>query len=235
MICPMCDYAMEAFDKECPRCHGQGIARPAPVVAAPPPPPQPVLAPAPVDAPPAHYSKFCPHCSAPMSTQMTICPVCRQSNKITGRNARFDRGGGVPSDSSFFLGLAGSIMLGIGVFLPVVTVPIFGSINYFGSGQQGGSIVLVLAAVSLVLALTQNFRVLLLTGVGSLGLLALSYFRFKQAMSQLSTLSAGQADNPFLKGMSDVLQHSIQISYGFPVMVIGGLMLLGSGLFASSD
>jgi len=36
MICPKCDYMMDAFDKECVRCHGKGIApKPAPVAPAP--------------------------------------------------------------------------------------------------------------------------------------------------------------------------------------------------------
>ena len=28
MICPRCGYMMDAFDKECPRCHGKGVAAP---------------------------------------------------------------------------------------------------------------------------------------------------------------------------------------------------------------
>jgi hypothetical protein len=38
MICPHCGYAMDAFDKECPRCHGKGIPTAAPPPPAPPPP-----------------------------------------------------------------------------------------------------------------------------------------------------------------------------------------------------
>ena len=30
MICPQCGYAMDAFDKECPRCHGEGMPAVAP-------------------------------------------------------------------------------------------------------------------------------------------------------------------------------------------------------------
>ena len=36
MDCPECGYIMDAFDRECPRCHGQGLAP-----AAPPPTPPP--------------------------------------------------------------------------------------------------------------------------------------------------------------------------------------------------
>ncbi len=39
MICPKCGYAMDSFDRECPRCHGKGLAASegatAPTVQAP--------------------------------------------------------------------------------------------------------------------------------------------------------------------------------------------------------
>ncbi|MBW3635799.1 MAG: hypothetical protein KY445_04935, partial [Armatimonadetes bacterium] len=41
MNCPQCGYAMSAFDKDCPRCHGIAVpqaAQPAPIAASPPTP-----------------------------------------------------------------------------------------------------------------------------------------------------------------------------------------------------
>lgn len=43
MKCPKCDYLMSAFDSECPKCHGKGIARLAPTNLPPAPPPSPVV------------------------------------------------------------------------------------------------------------------------------------------------------------------------------------------------
>ena len=45
MICPACGYAMDAFDKECARCHGKGTAADATA------PPANATAPKAVDAP----------------------------------------------------------------------------------------------------------------------------------------------------------------------------------------
>lgn len=79
MKCPMCGYMMDAFDKECPRCHGKGVPQ---SVAQPQdePAPQPPAQPPTPQAAPSHYSRFCPHCSAAMSISMQYCPVCRKKN-----------------------------------------------------------------------------------------------------------------------------------------------------------
>ncbi|MBI9082217.1 MAG: hypothetical protein JEZ11_01385 [Desulfobacterales bacterium] len=43
------------------------------------------------------------------------------------------------------LGLIGSIILFVGVFTPIFSVPIMGNMNYFQNGKGDGTIVLVLA------------------------------------------------------------------------------------------
>ena len=58
------------------------------------------------------------------------------------------------------LGLIGSIVLFIGVFTPIVSVPIMGNMNLFQNGKGGGTIVLILAVISLVLVLAKASGVL---------------------------------------------------------------------------
>jgi len=45
-------------------------------------------------------------------------------------------------------GLIGSVMLFIGVFTPLISLPIVGSTNYFMNGRGDGTIVLILAVIS---------------------------------------------------------------------------------------
>jgi hypothetical protein len=56
------------------------------------------------------------------------------------------------------LGLAGSVALFIGVFTPIVSLPVVGNMNYFQNGRGDGVIVLVLAVVSLILVLIKRYR-----------------------------------------------------------------------------
>ena len=46
-------------------------------------------------------------------------------------------------------------------------MPIVGSLNYFHNGQGDGTIVLVLAVISMILAITRRFRGLSVTGLCS--------------------------------------------------------------------
>jgi hypothetical protein len=56
------------------------------------------------------------------------------------------------------LGLVRSAVLFIGVFTPIVGLPIVGTRNYFQNGQGDAVIVLVLALISLLLTLAKRYR-----------------------------------------------------------------------------
>ena len=66
------------------------------------------------------------------------------------------------------LAILGALLLFVGVFLPIVSMPIVGSLNYFHNGQGDGTIVLVLAVISIILATTRRFRGLWVTGSAQL-------------------------------------------------------------------
>jgi hypothetical protein len=96
------------------------------------------------------------------------------------------------------LGLVACGLLIIGVFLPIVSFPIMGGINYFQNGHGDGMILLILAGISVVFVVLQRFQVLWLTGTGSLGLLLFTwlniYFRIEQLSSEFEKNMEG---NPF--------------------------------------
>ena len=51
------------------------------------------------------------------------------------------------------VGFLGSALLFLGVFLPIVKLPIVGDLNYFANGRGDGVVVLVLAVISFGLVL----------------------------------------------------------------------------------
>ena len=96
--------------------------------------------------------------------------------------------------SSQILGAVGAVVLFIGAFVPILSGPLIGTLNYFqyslryGLGEGvierilghiygigEGVIVLILALVSLVMALTKRRRWLWMTGLLSLGVLAFTF------------------------------------------------------------
>lgn len=148
----------------------------------------------------------CPHCGHPMGTEQRAVPIAQ------------------------LLGVVGSIVLFVGVFMPILSAPIVGNLNYFQNGKGDGTIVMGLALISLVFVLTKTYTALWLTGLGSLGLLAYSVIRLLAKLSQLKDQAqAEMAGNPF-QGLTDAMMQSIQLQWGWAVLVVGAGLVLAAGV-----
>ena len=126
------------------------------------------------------------------------------------------------------LGLIGSIILFVGVFTPIVSVPIVGTLNYFRNGQGDGVIVLILAAISLVLVLTQRYRGLWITGAGSIAVCLFTLIEFQSRMSQIKTdMESELAGNPF-RGLADIAVQSVQLEWGWALLFGGAVLVIAA-------
>ena len=126
------------------------------------------------------------------------------------------------------LGIIGSVVLFIGVFMPIVSLPVVGNMNYFQNGKGDGTIVLILAGISLVLVLAEKFKGLWFTGVGSLGIMLFTFINFQAKMSQIKAdLEAELAGNPF-RGLADIALQSVQLQWGWAVLIVGAALLIAS-------
>lgn len=132
------------------------------------------------------------------------------------------------SNTRLLLGLIGSITLFIGVFAPIVSMPIVGSINYFQNGKGDGVIVLIFALISFVIVLTKKYTWLWLTGLGSIGAMLFTFVRFQSKISELkSNMNSQLAGNPF-RGFADAAINSIQLQWGWALLIVGAGFLIAS-------
>lgn len=124
------------------------------------------------------------------------------------------------------LGIIGSIILIVGVFAPLVSMPIVGSINYFHNGKGDGIFILAFSAISLIFVFAKQYKWLWLTGLGSLGLLTYTFFQFQSRISDMKAdMEINLAGNPF-RGLADVAIQSVQIQWGFALLAVGGILLI---------
>ncbi len=131
-------------------------------------------------------------------------------------------------DNRQLLGILGSIALIVGVFAPIISVPIVGSINYFSNGKGEGTIVLALGIISIILAIMNKYRGLWFTALGSLSVLLFTFVSFQLRMADArAELEAELADNPF-RGLADLAMEAVQLEWGWAVL------LAGIGLLAAS-
>ncbi len=178
-----------------------------------------------VTAKPMSY--FCTQCKTIINPKNSFCPNCGAYK--TGfidpedQNNRLVR---TDNDRQQMFGIIGSIVLFVGVFTPIISVPVVGSLNYFQNGKGDGVIVLVLAVISMVLVLAKRYGGLWFTGVGSLALMLFTFVNFQVRVSQMrEEMETKLAGNPF-RGIADVAMQSIQIQWGWAVLIIGAALLI---------
>jgi hypothetical protein len=122
------------------------------------------------------------------------------------------------------IGFAGAAALAIGVFVPLVSMPIVGSLTYFNNGKGDGVLVLALAVNSALIILAKKYRALWLTGLASLGLMGYTFLHITQAFA---AMERKLATNPF-RGLANA-----QMQWGWALLVIGAMLLLAAA--ASKD
>lgn len=129
------------------------------------------------------------------------------------------------------LGVVGSVLLFVGIFMPLVSVPILGNMNYFQNGNGDGVVIIILAGVSLFLALTERFKGLLITGILSLAMMAFTFFGFQWKMSQ-ARAEMGKSDNLF-KGLGEKMLETVQLQWGWAILIVGAGMMIAAALIKS--
>jgi hypothetical protein len=126
----------------------------------------------------------------------------------------------------------GCALLAVGVFLPIVTMPVVGSINYFANGKGDGTILLIVAMIGAGLVFMRKFVPSAIAGGLAVATLAFTGWRISSALNSMhETLANDLKGNPF-GGIATAFASSVQISWGWIVLLAGGLMLIGGSLYS---
>jgi lysylphosphatidylglycerol synthetase-like protein (DUF2156 family) len=126
------------------------------------------------------------------------------------------------------LGVGGSIALFFGVFAPIISAPVVENLNFFRNGQGDGVLVVILAALSLVFTLLRRFRALWATGLGALAVMLLTFANFQVKLSEMrAKVNSDLGENQF-KGLADAAVQSVQLQWGWAVLVTGAGLLIGA-------
>lgn len=129
-------------------------------------------------------------------------------------------------DRQKVLGFSGSAVLALGTFMPIVNLPIVGSVNYFNNGQGDGVFILLLAAAAAILTGVSRIKLLWIPGVLSSILLLVTLTKFIQVISEAkSKLDDSLAGNPFA-GLATGLMNSIQLQWGWMFLFLGAIALI---------
>jgi len=112
------------------------------------------------------------------------------------------------------LGLLGAGLVAVGVFLPVVSMPLVGSVSFIGNAHGGGLLTLIAAAAFVVFGLRQQRIGLLVAASVSALMIGVS---FLVLWSRIHDVKSGLARVPF----GGLLAQTVQIGWGWLFLFAG--------------
>lgn len=132
-------------------------------------------------------------------------------------------------------GLIGSIVLLIGVFAPIVSIPIIGNINLFQNGRGVGVVVVVLMIISFVVTLMKRYAWLVIAGIISLCITIYTFINMQRILLNFSSqLNTELEDNPF-RSIGDLAIESIQFQWGWALLIVGSGLLISAAILELKD
>lgn len=198
--------------------------------------------------------KICPHCQTPNFDANTKCKNCQNGldgskqmkvnfNAAVRENKPADLSlTELPSpqlqvsqDDGFtqreYLGFAGSVLLFVGVFCPIINIPVVGSVNYFMNGYGDGVIILILAVAAFFSTLQRAWKGVMLSAIVAFAVMGFTFFYFHYKMNYAREQMARElANNPF-GGLAENMLNMVQLSWGWAILGVGGFCLLGAALW----
>ena len=130
-----------------------------------------------------------------------------------------------------FSGLLGAALLFGGIFSPIFSSPLKGSIGYFQYDRVEASIMLGLAALALAFALARRYRALMLVGVGTVGMLAFALIKFQIFTSGSDARWLRKFSDSEFEGINRLVRETFALEWGWGPLLVGAVLLLAAGRF----
>lgn len=133
------------------------------------------------------------------------------------------------------LALVGAALLAIGLFTPLVALPIVGAVNLFGNGSNPVALALLALAV-LIATLTAKDRLaeLVWPGVSAAVLLLFHFVRIQSGIAKMRESMQDLADNPF-GGVAIAAMQTVQFQWGWIPLAAGAALTIYVGWTAQRE
>ena len=119
-------------------------------------------------------------------------------------------------------------VLVIGVFSPIVSFSFIGDVDYFREGYGDGYILLIMAFLSLALAVTGRWKQVLIPALGSLAVILWTFLGVQDTITQARTGGASELTGNPHEGLAASVMQSIQWEWGWVLLFAGSGLLIYS-------
>ena len=164
----------------------------------------------------------CKSCGTMIQSNEKFCPKCTQYNPQYNHSAKKPNEIPPPQQPQSFskpqiIGFVGSLLLILGCFAPILSITVLGTVispSLLGQTiSETGTLMILLAGISLVLSFTRRYKWLYATGVVSLITALWIYFMFTNAITSNS-------------GSRLASSMMVSIGYGLYLLFSGGILLI---------
>jgi len=126
-------------------------------------------------------------------------------------------GGGsetIKLDIAQALGIAGIVLTILGIFSPVMTMPVVGTLNYFRNGTAEAIILIILTVFSVFFLLKKHYSWLYGSSVWALFLVSGTFLYYQSVFSDMkASVDRELSGNPF-RGLADLAMAGTGLSWG---------------------
>jgi hypothetical protein len=126
------------------------------------------------------------------------------------------------------VGSIGAIILFAGVFAPLVSIPVVGSMSYYQAVKSEAATVLILSIISFILVLARQYKGLWFTGLGSMAIMASTIINFQTNIDDMKSQTGNDAADSLISGLTNIAMQSVQIQWGVALLVIGAALIVTS-------
>ncbi len=124
------------------------------------------------------------------------------------------------------LAVIAAMLLLIGIFMPIVSFSFIGDVSFFRDGYGDGYILLIMAVLSVALAVTGRWKQVLVPALGSLAVVLWTFLGVQDTISEArSGGTAPLAGNPH-EGLAPATMASIQWEWGWVLLFAGSGLLV---------
>lgn len=115
------------------------------------------------------------------------------------------------------------LLLILGVFAPVMSVPIMGGVSL--SNGANGYLLIAMGLLALVIVNSQEWKAVWLPALVSAGVVGYTFFTYFQMKSEMKKGMADLEGNPFA-GLASLAVESIRLDWGAFILAVASLGLL---------
>ena len=126
------------------------------------------------------------------------------------------------------LAVTAAVVLAIGVFSPIVSFSFIGDVDYFREGYGDGYILLLMALLSVALAVTGRWKQVLIPALGSLAVILWTFLGVQDTINQARTGGASELTGNPHEGLAASVMQSIQWEWGWVLLFAGSGLLVYS-------